>query len=262
MSLQCSEDQSLRRSPRLSSYQSTSKSNCPSPKLPWIPHAKSRFSQSDNVMPLSREDSKFQTKLFRIVEEKSYNLQWNKDNKKMDMHLMMHDLTCTDPFLQRSPRFTLAPDNNFGKKTVSNCNMRESPRHSPLGGDTNIDLNCAVVDGSNKRPSKKVKRSQNFSTAISDYEIFLNQSSGENQSLVNAGRDDDSTTLMLKTTEKQIPLEINDSDYLGSELSGGKINFFIGYPICEEEARERWQWRYEMKVIDAHKSSVFCCLHT
>ncbi|OWM68526.1 hypothetical protein CDL15_Pgr023491 [Punica granatum] len=256
MKLQHLEDKSLRRSPRLSFHKSTTEGSCPR-ALPRISRAKLRSSQSGNTVPLSQEDSDIQTKSFGTLGEKSYSTQWNKDEKAMLMQSMLHDSASTIPLLRRSPRHTLAPEHNIGNNSIRKINMRiahvaqlrRSPRHSPHGGDTVVNINCAVVDGSNKCPSKKIKvSSHNFCKITSDDE-FSSQSSEGNNVLVKDEINEDChvSTLGLETTEKQIPFETKVSDSFGSILSGKEINFFIGDPFPEEEARERWRWRYDMK---------------
>ncbi|KAK4802190.1 hypothetical protein SAY86_000393 [Trapa natans] len=252
MSLPCSEDKFLRRSPRLSSCQLTTGSSFPTQAVQRR-HSKSRFSESDNFMPSSQEDSSIKLKSLKSLKEKSYPLWWNKDNREMHEHMMLHDSTCSGPYKRRSPRFSLENENydvsRLSTRLTQVGQLRQSPRHFSLSGDTNIDINCATGNGSNKHSSKKVKGSEDFSVSVFYNKKYLKLSSDGNNASVNTRTDegDHVSTLMLETDKEQIPLENNVSEFLGSKWSGDKINCFVGDPIYEEEAQERWHWRYEMK---------------
>lgn len=58
------------------------------------------------------------------------------------------------------------------------------------------------------------------------------------------------TAESLESYEKQLSEKIRTAACSKNKRKSGDCTFFIGDPIPNDEAQERWRWRYELKVID------------
>lgn len=170
--------------------------------------------------------------------------------------------------LRRSPRlspnqFIVSAMKKFNSSITNGRTLRSSPRfRSALTGDLKVRTD---MKESNKVTSKKIKLpSESYKERLDENGIMQ----CSNIPLTKAEVDEirSPVTILSETVEKRPPIDTEVIDPLKCESSEqgkqhpeetkvsenpSEVISFIGDPICEEDARQRWQWRYDMKVRDA-----------
>lgn len=101
-----------------------------------------------------------------------------------------------------------------------------------------------AADSSNERPSKKIKISGTSDQEMQDKSLLRRSPSA---ACFRPG----TANGLPQSAMKQPVAESRFSEPSKLKLKKCKKScFFIGDPIPSKEAEERWQWRYEIKVIN------------
>jgi hypothetical protein len=191
-------------------------------------------------------------------EAKPLSILWREDGDKLYMPLEYHDNEFFgERHLRRSPRLISATKNNGSDKymnkflgDVFNKNHLTSPRpSSSLTQADNIKLDSSFVglSKSDEHPSKMIITSSGKSDPD---ENCLRQSPKTSLFGAENGKREYSLIELSESDEKQPPKKFKTPASLEYKQKKYKNrSSFIGDPILDDEARERWRWRYEMKVI-------------
>ncbi|GAB4834808.1 hypothetical protein Ancab_033076 [Ancistrocladus abbreviatus] len=170
--------------------------------------------------------------------------------------------------MRKSPRFVSGYDDGKSNSGTSPCKnietslqdsnmqillekrVRKSPRlHSSSVGDESVKMedNRQVMSSSvEEKSSAKSEPNLAGSAAKMLEEKLLRRSPRE---LTSSSMIDDVEMKLLPKLKEQPAkekIEVCSSNEM-KQGNGDSMCFFIGDPIPDEEARERWHWRYEMK---------------
>ncbi|XP_059441430.1 DNA (cytosine-5)-methyltransferase CMT2 isoform X2 [Corylus avellana] len=189
-------------------------------------------------------------------EAEPLSILWHEDGDKLYMPLEY----CDNKFfgerhLRRSPRLISATKDNGSDKymnkflgDVFNKNHLTSPRlSSSLIQADNIKLDSSFVglSKSDEHPSKMIITSSGKSDPD---ENCLRQSPKTSLFGAENGKREYSLIELSESDEKQPPKKFKTPASLEYKQKKHKnMSSFIGDPILDDEAQERWRWRYEMK---------------
>lgn len=186
------------------------------------------------------------------------SVSWNEDGDKLYMPLEYYDNEFFgERHLRRSPRLVSATENNGSDKSMNkflgdvlNKNHLTSPRlSSSFTRADNIKVDSSFVGLSklDKHPSKMIITSSGKSDPDED---CLRQSPKTSLFGTQNGKREYSFIELSKSDEKRPPKKFKTPASLEDKQKKHKnMSVFIGDPILDDEAQERWLWRYEMKVI-------------
>ncbi|XP_030535460.1 DNA (cytosine-5)-methyltransferase CMT2-like isoform X2 [Rhodamnia argentea] len=247
----------FRRSPRLLSNPSTPLMHNPELGGRSI-HFKSLLSSpKDGLKSLSAKCCNLKSKVL-ISEVKRLSLSRHKVDEKSHMHTMPQDPRNMDNLLlRRSPRFVLATPNDDSKKSSRNfdrsiVNGRQSRSPGKLAsvpiGD-NVEVKDVSSGKSKKEPFKNFMPSLVNSDTRGLDESYLKQSPAEYAVPIKPEHDGFccAPTTLIETASEQTLSEAEFSASLTIKSNNQKATFFVGDAIPEDEAKRRWQWRYDMK---------------
>lgn len=203
----------------------------------------------------------------RELEAKPLLLSWHEDDRK-PLPVACYDLGASgEQHLRRSPRFILAAENGINNESsrksvikLSDENKFRSSRHLlPLTGAESIEANFVkreLSDFPDEQPSKRVKTfSENSSKGMSD-EKFLRRSPRLTISFFGAENSKMKCALseLPVSVKKHSPKKNLDKEHSPKKISSEKkhksTSSLVGDPIPDDEAQERWRWRYEKKVAN------------
>ncbi|XP_062146125.1 DNA (cytosine-5)-methyltransferase CMT2-like isoform X4 [Alnus glutinosa] len=189
-------------------------------------------------------------------EAEPLSVSWNEDGDKLYMPLEYYDNEFFgERHLRRSPRLVSATENNGSDKSMNkflgdvfNKNHLTSPRlSSSFTRADNIKLDSSFVGLSklDKHPSKMIITSSGKSDPDED---CLRQSPKTSLFGTQNGKREYSFIELSESDEKRPPKKFKTPASLEDKQKKHKnMSFFIGDPILDDEAQERWLWRYEMK---------------
>lgn len=211
--------------------------------------------------PLSPEPFKLTLRSLQELAEKplSIELTWQGSGDTGPMPLKCYDTEFfAKKHLRRSPRLKPATKNGVGEdvkivtETSDGKYVRSTRCSSSLARDESIEIDTfsKLSDALYRSPSMGLLPYLGKSDVKELNGKYL-QSSREATSVFEAETVLEEGTLikLLDSCEKQLPQKIQTDDCSKNKLKNGKTSFFIGDPIPDDEAQERWRWRYEMKVI-------------
>lgn len=233
-----SEEKCLRRSPRLSSIQSG---------------AKSRFSNASTQKMSSRNLQSLGKGSFKAVSPRTSNLMSvSSGESKAEFLGVRH--------LRRSPRLMSRAQNNGRDKAIDKFHvdlynknhLRRSSR--PLASLTLVDTvkqDCTFIKfpSSDEQFSRIIIPSSGKSDLDND---CFRQSPITATPLFGAdnGKRESSVVELSYSDEECSRKKFKSTDSSVDKLNKYKhMSFFVGDPIPDDEAQERWRWRYEIKVI-------------
>lgn len=263
--VECLQNKCARRSPRLTLTQSgtASDSSKASVKETSVEIVGSPVIENSSFEPLSSEPFKLTMVSLRELEEKPLSdMTWHEDG---DIGPMPSKYYKTEFFakkhVRRSPRLMPATKNGVNEvvKIVMKASdekfVRSTRCSSSLARDESIRIKSIdnfskLSDSLYRLPSMGVFPSLGKSDIKELDENYLQCSRGATP-MFDAEKVSEECTLidLLESNEKQLPEKIKMEDCSKNKQKNGKCSF-IGDPIPNDEAQERWRWRYEMKVID------------
>lgn len=182
---------------------------------------------------------------------------------KPKLILSQHGDTCTESMLLK-----------YNDQDLSSEKHLKSPRPISMTKDNvSEDIKRLIAEISNENNIRPCEFSSTFSAKES---IGLNTfdklsdlsedcpsrsnwtSSGKVDVAVLDGQAECNLTVFPEPYEKQLHKKIKTSKFSKSKLKNSNCSFFIGDPIPDDESRERWRWRYELKVWT--KNLITLCL--
>ncbi|CAK7356027.1 unnamed protein product [Dovyalis caffra] len=148
--------------------------------------------------------------------------------------------------LRRSPSFDFASENYvINESSIKSCKCS-----SALDGDGNFEMkSCSsgMSDAEDVRPFKRVKICEENSDSGMSYEKLLRRSPRINSVIV-------AENGKINSTKTHSPKKNSGKQRSSEKASSGKKQrkhegncSLIGDPVSNDEAQERWHWRYEMK---------------
>lgn len=191
-------------------------------------------------------------------EVEPLSISWHEDGDKLCMPLEYYgNEFFGERHLRRSPRLISATENNGSDKSMNkflgdvfNKNHLTSPRlSSSFTQADNIKLDSSFVglSKSDEHPSKMIITSSGKSDTD---EGCLRHCPKTSLFGAENGKREYSFIELSESDEKQPPKKFKTPASLENKQKKYKnMSFFIGDPILDDEAQERWRWRYEMKVI-------------
>ncbi|CAB4309497.1 unnamed protein product [Prunus armeniaca] len=222
----CVNERHIRRSPRFS--------------LSLAADEKNSNLDSSIVGLFDSEDERRSSRLMPAPENGYSESLKNVDLEKLD-----------EKHMRRSPIFS---------HCVNGKEIRRSPRFSPYvaAAEKNSNLNSIIFglsDSKDEFPSKKILMSLGKSDSRIFDEKYLRQSPKEATAMFeNEGRETECSLIELpETYVKQQPKKrktLDSSENRQNKQKNCKSTSFIGDPIPDVEAQERWGWRYQMKDLN------------
>lgn len=255
----CSGEKCLRRSERLSPTQTGTKS-----KISKVSKQKtsSRNTESKNGHLEAVSPKTYNLRLRSSNESKTElaSLSRNAYVDKASMPLKYyHTEFSGERHLRRSPRLFSATENigssdarnEFHAESFNRNHLRRPLRLSLSLSQTDniqLDSNFFGLSKSDEQPSKMIMPCSAKSDMDKD---CLRQSPIMETSLhgVENGKRVCSFIELSGSDEKQSPNKFKATTSKSKRKKYQTMSFFIGDPIPDGEAQERWHWRYEMKVI-------------
>ena len=255
--VECSIERCLRRSARLSSSQSETNSSF-SKASSQLRNLESP--EKGSFKAISPKTSILKSRSSRESKAEPVSLSLHEDGDKVSMSIEYYD---TDLFgerhLRRSPRLISATENNgidkpkkkYDVDILNKNHLRRSPRlYSSLTQADNIKLDSTFIGFS--RLDEPPSQMSIPSTGKSDLdEKCLRQSPKVATSLFEDenGKRECSFIDLPESGEKRSSKRSKSKASLEDKLKDKNISSFVGDAIPDDEAQERWRWRYEMKVI-------------
>lgn len=248
-------EKSIRKSPRLMN-QSAVESCCL--KVSSQERSLRKFESPEEGCPkaLSLNTSNVKSSS-RDTEVKHLSLSWHGESDKRPTPL------------RRSSRLMSAPENNFDGEKLDEKHIRRSPRFSSCldAAKETSNLNSSFIGLSDSKDgfsSKKILISLGKSDSKVFDETHLRQSQRRTRSMFEAERRESECDLieLPETYVKQTPKKrktLDSSKNKQNKQENIKSASFIGDPIPDVEAQERWGWRYRMKVIN-QLNDLFICM--
>uniref|UniRef100_A0A2N9FFG1 Uncharacterized protein n=1 Tax=Fagus sylvatica TaxID=28930 RepID=A0A2N9FFG1_FAGSY len=255
--VECSIERCLRRSARLSSSQSETNSSFSKASL-QLRNLESP--EKGSFKAISPKTSILKSRSSRESKAEPVSFSLHEDGDKVSMSIEYYD---TDLFgerhLRRSPRLISATENNgidkpkkkYDVDILNKNHLRRSPRlYSSLTQADNIKLDSTFIGFS--RLDEPPSQMSIPSTGKSDLdEKCLRQSLKVATSLFEDenGKRECSFIDLPESGEKRSSKRSKSKASLEDKLKDKNISSFVGDPIPDDEAQERWRWRYEMKVV-------------
>ena len=241
--MDCCNDKCVRRSIRSTSTNVETKSSClkgvAEKVLPKKLHSPKRtFSELESSKPLSPR--------VRISQEE------DGDTGPMMVNKFKPDFSREKHLKGASKLISVVADNisEVIKKVITEItneiDMRPSTFSSALATDESTKLNTSdkLSNSLDECPSKSIcSSSRNM----------------EQMSIV----DDQAESNLINSPEsydEQPPKKIKSSNSSRKKrMEKSDSCFFVGDPIPDNEAQERWRWRYELKVVGNKNEFLLCC---
>ncbi|KAM1024158.1 hypothetical protein ACFX2I_037349 [Malus domestica] len=190
----------------------------------------------------------------RDTEVKHLSLSWHGESDKRPTPL------------RKSSRLMSAPEDNFDGEKLDEKHIRRSPKFSPCldAAKETSNLNSSFIglsDSEDGFSSKKILISLGKSDSKISDETHLGQSQRRTRSMFEAERRESECALieLPETYVKQTPKKkktLDSSKNKQNKQENIKSASFIGDPIPDVEAQERWGWRYQMKSQRSKRQSL------
>ncbi|KAF3447847.1 hypothetical protein FNV43_RR08553 [Rhamnella rubrinervis] len=255
--VECLQNKCVRRSPRLTLAQTGTASDSSKASVKEISVEKVGSPEIENgsFEPLSSEPVKLTMASLRELDEKplSIDLTWPEGGDTGPMPLKY----CETGFfakkqVRRSPRFMPAAENGVGEvvkidmKASDEKFVRSTRCSSSLARNESIRIESIdnfskLSDSLYGLPSMGILPSLGKSDIKESDQNYLQCSRGATP-IFDANKVSEECTLINLVLPKKIKME----DCSKNKQKNGKCSF-IGDPIPNHQAQERWRWRYEMK---------------
>ncbi|XP_062073414.1 DNA (cytosine-5)-methyltransferase CMT2 [Humulus lupulus] len=227
------KEKCLRRSPRGTSTESETKSYCLKVASEKI-FSKRFHSQKRGYFELDSPSSlKSKTKL-----------SLDEDSNTKSMPLKSNDRVLSSEKRIRSPRQKSTTEDNTSKdieKIISEISNENGMR------------SCKISSTLASNESIRLSTSDKLSALSEDCTSMSNLTSSREFEVLSLGGEAEYDLIDFpEPYEKQLPKKIKTSNFAKSKLKKSNCSFFVGDPIPDDEARERWLWRYELKTQQSH----------
>ncbi|XP_035542186.1 DNA (cytosine-5)-methyltransferase CMT2-like isoform X2 [Juglans regia] len=257
--VECSKEKCLRRSPRLSSIQSGAKSRFSKASLQKMSSRNLQSLGKGSFKAVSPRTSNLISRSSGESKAEPISLLWHEDGDKASKASKYYDAEFFGGrHLRRSPRLNSRTQNNGRDKSMdkfhidlSNKNhLRRSPRLlASLTRADNVKLDCTLItlSSSDEQFSSIIMPSSEKSDLDGD---CFRQSPITATSLfgANNGKRERTFIELPYSDEECSPKKFKSMDSSVDKWNKYKhMPFFVGDPIPDDEAQERWRWRYERK---------------
>ncbi|XP_057478976.1 DNA (cytosine-5)-methyltransferase CMT2-like isoform X3 [Actinidia eriantha] len=181
-----------------------------------------------------------------------------------------HPNVSSDKCLRRSPRFT--PNTALGRSALCDSSTEQPLKKSSKKPSSKKTKACLAKIESDFRSCDSDESGTN--SGLIEFPEILRDEENLEEIKTDCGRGDSDGMVEKCLRSRKVPIRVIGSEIentesnlldrrsskkvktrASSEKKEKSICFFVGEPVPEEEARERWQWRYDLKSQRSKRQS-------